>query len=281
MRLGIFAKTFARPSVREVFEAVKNHGFDCLQFNFSCAGLPTLPDKIDLELVHQIRTELERCSLQMAAVSGTCNLIHPDAGIRSKDVARLQNLIRVCPELKCGIVTLCTGTRDQEDIWRAHPANDSKEAWQDVVKSLERLLPVAESAGVVLGIEPEPANVINLAAKARRLLDELGSQCVKIVFDAANLLQPSTVKNQSEILSQAAELLGPDIAIAHGKELRKESASGPVAPGRGELDYSLYFSLLRQAGFDGPFILHNVSEEEVPDALKFLQSRLQSSHAVF
>ena len=35
MRLGIFAKTFERPSVEAVFEAVKAHVLHCVQFNLS------------------------------------------------------------------------------------------------------------------------------------------------------------------------------------------------------------------------------------------------------
>ncbi len=37
MRLGIFAKTFTRPTVEEVFDAVRAHGLRCVQFNLSCA----------------------------------------------------------------------------------------------------------------------------------------------------------------------------------------------------------------------------------------------------
>ena len=46
MRLGIFAKTFSRPTVEGVFDAVREHGLNCVQFNMACAGLPSLPDHI-------------------------------------------------------------------------------------------------------------------------------------------------------------------------------------------------------------------------------------------
>ncbi len=43
MRLGIFAKTFARPGLPEILAAVKSQGLDCVQFNLACVGLETVP----------------------------------------------------------------------------------------------------------------------------------------------------------------------------------------------------------------------------------------------
>lgn len=273
MRLGIFAKTFVRANFEEVFAAAKAHGLDCVQFNFSCAGLPTMPESIDPALLERVRAELERRSLLMAAVSGTCNLIHPVLAQRRQNLTNLETLIRACPELGTSVVTLCTGTRDAADMWRAHPDNHSADAWQDLVLALAGLLPVAEQQGVVLGIEPEPANVINSAPRARKLLDEMKSPCLKIIFDAANLLQPYTLKMQDQILSSAVGLLGADIVVAHAKDLTSDPCAGHVAAGRGGLDYGLYLSLLKGAGFKGPVILHSLSEEEVPAAVAFLQKR--------
>ena len=51
MHLGIFAKTFPRPTLEETLDAVADHGLTHVQFNMSCMGLPTLPDELDEELV--------------------------------------------------------------------------------------------------------------------------------------------------------------------------------------------------------------------------------------
>src|ERR1041384_5761189 len=190
MQLGIFAKTFVRPSLEETLDAAKANGLNCVQFNFACAGLPTLPETIEPALVRRIRSELERRSLFMAAVSGTCNLIHPDPVQRAQGLRRLQTLIRACQGLGTSVVTLCTGTRDPADMWRAHPDNNSSAAWSDLTASFAALLPIAQQQGIVLGVEPEPANVFDSAPRARRLLDELRSPALKIILDAANLLQP-------------------------------------------------------------------------------------------
>ena len=123
----------------------------------------------------------------MAAVSGTFNMIHPDPAQRADGLRRLAVLAAACGALGTRLITLCTGTRDPEDMWRRHPANDTPDAWRDLLASLEVALAAAERHDVFLGVEPEVANVIDSAAKARRLLDELRSPRLKIVMDPANL----------------------------------------------------------------------------------------------
>ena len=278
MQLGIFAKIFPRPAFEQTFAAARASGLTCLQFNFSCAGLPTLPDSIESTLSQSIQAALQRHSMSMAAVSGTCNLIHPDALQRSNDLSRLKTLIRAARGISTRVVTLCSGTQDPSDMWRTHPANGSKEAWQDLLKSLERLLPTAQECDVVLGVEPEPANVIDSAIRARKLLDEARSPWLKIVFDAANLIQPQCLDEQERVLRCAVDLLGPDIAIAHAKDVTPGTPFRHVAAGSGALNYPVYLSLLHDAGFDGPLILHSLQENEVPASVAFLSERLKTVH---
>lgn len=277
MQLGIFAKTFARPDFKEAFRAAQSHGLDCIQFNFACAGLPTLPVSIDPLLLRQIRSALEETSLAMAAVSGTCNLIHPDPAQRGMDLEKLARLVRCCGEMGTLVVTLCTGTRDPRNMWRSHPENHDPSAWHDLVRSLERLLPTAQEYGVFLGVEPEPANVIDTARRARELLDQIKSKWLKIIFDGANLLGPGKLQRQEDILAEAVELLGGDVVVAHAKDLDKDGLTGEVAAGKGALNYELYLALLKRGGFNGPLILHNVREGDVADALGFLRQKIQAA----
>src|SRR2546422_2588754 len=79
MQLGIFAKTFVRPTLVEALDAVVGHGLNCIQFNFACAGLPSMPEHIAPELAGQMAREIQQRNLAVAAVSGTFNMIHPEA----------------------------------------------------------------------------------------------------------------------------------------------------------------------------------------------------------
>src|SRR5206468_2393426 len=111
------------------------------------------------------------------------------------------------------IITLCTGTRDPDDMWRRHPDNDTPEAWQDLLASMHEAARIAEENNVTLAFEPEVANVVDSASKGRRLLDEVGSPGLKVVMDGANLFRAGELPRMREVLDEAFVLLGRDIVL--------------------------------------------------------------------
>ena len=271
MQIGIFAKTFVRPTLDATLDAVAAHGVRVVQFNLSCAGLPTLPDALDAGTCAAIRKAHEGRGLTIAAISGTYNMIHPDAQVRRAGLRRLEVLAAACKELGTATITLCTGSRDPANMWRHHPANTAPDAWRDLLASMGAALAIAERHGVTLGVEPEVSNVVDSAAKARRLLDELRSPRLKIIMDGANLFHSGDLATQHAVLDAAFALLGPDIVLAHAKDLTADGAAGDAAAGTGVLDYPHYLALLAAAGYGGPLILHALAEEPVSAAVDFLQ----------
>lgn len=274
MQIGIMAKTFVRPTLEETLDAIAAHGIRSVQFSFSCAGLPDLPDHLDPDLCDRIRRGMAARGIAMAAVSGTFNTIHPDVEKRRDGLRRLKELASVCQRLGTSVITLCTGTRDPDDMWRRHPGNDAPEAWEDLVASMRQAVEIAEETGVTLAFEPEVSNVVDSARKARRLLDEVRSPRLKVVMDGANIFHRGELPRLREVLDEAFSLLGPDIALAHAKDLDRDGEAGHLAAGTGLLDYDHYLSLLRAAGFDGALILHGLAESQVEGCLAFLRGKL-------
>jgi sugar phosphate isomerase/epimerase len=274
MMLGLFARTFLRPRVEEVFAAAAQCGVSCLQFNFACAGLPSLPDRLDASVLERIRRSAREHRLSLAAVSGTFNMIHPDAGEREAGLRRLEVVSAACSALGTKLVTLCTGTRDPHDMWRHHADNATPEAWRDLVHSLTRALAIAERYDLTLGVEPEITNVISSAPRARQLLDELSAPRLKIILDAANLFQPHTLERQHQILEEAFALLGGDLVLVHGKELGPDGHASALPLGAGVLDWTHYLQLLRQTDFSGPLILHGFPEQDTAASVRFVRERM-------
>jgi sugar phosphate isomerase/epimerase len=78
MKIGIFAKTFSRPTIEELFQSIASYGIYSVQFNLSCAGLETLPENVPYELVQRIADSAERAKVELSAISGTFNMAHPN-----------------------------------------------------------------------------------------------------------------------------------------------------------------------------------------------------------
>lgn len=274
MEIGIFSRTFIRPTLGDVLDAALAHGLRQLQFNLTCAGLPAMPDSLAEATLDEIRQAIAARGMVMSAISGTFNMIHPDLAERQAGLRQLAVIIGACARLDTKIVTLCTGTRNRESMWRWHADSYTPEAWRDLVRSLETALVAAEQHKVFLGVETEVSNVVDSAQKARRLLDELRSPYLKIIMDGANFFHTGELPRMREILDEAFDLLGNDIVLAHAKDLSRDGEAGHEAAGTGKLDYDHYITLLRQVGYTGPLILHSLSEEQVAGCVAFLQSKL-------
>jgi len=269
MRLGIFAKTFER----DVFRAARDAGYASVQYNMACSGLASLPEMVSDAVADKVAGGAREAGVGIAAVSATYNMIHPDLAKRETGRRAFEAIALQAKRMGTGLVTLCTGSRDRHDQWHHHPENASKEAWADMIAEFEAIIPVAERAGVYLGIEPELGNVVSDAITARRLLDEMRSDRLRIVLDAANLFEVASPAHVRRLVEEAVHLLGPHIIMAHAKD--RAADGGFCATGKGIIDFSHYIRTLRAAGFDGDVVTHGLSAAEAPGVAAFLSTPIR------
>ena len=274
MQIGILSKVFVRPTVEAVFDAVAAGGLECVQFNPESAGLAPMPDGFPTRIAERVRRAAVDRRVAIASVQGTFNMSHPDAEFRREGLRRLRGIASVCGQLGAPVIAICIGTRDRENMWRHHPDNDSPQAWRDMTACVREAVDIAGEDGVTLALEPEVSNVVDSPEKARRLLDEIGSPHLKITLDAANLFHTGELSRMAEVLENAFAVVGRDIILAHAKDLNRDGEAGHEAAGTGRLDYDLYLSLLRAHGFDGPLLLHALSESQVTGCVAFLRNKL-------
>ena len=274
MQIGIFSGVFQRATFAAELDTVQSHGLTCMQFDLSAAGAGSWPDRIAPALFAQLREEFRTRGITMSALHATFNMIHPDPEVRREGLRRLRELALICAPLGTSILTLCTGSRDLHSMWRRHPDNDTPEAWNDLLHTMEEALTVTEESGVTLAFEPEVNNTVDSARKARLLIDTLGSPRLKVVMDGANIFHTGELPQMAALLEEAIDLLGPDIVLAHAKDLDHDGDAGHLAAGTGLLDYPLYLSLLQRAGFTGGLILHGLTEAQAPDSIAFVRNIL-------
>jgi sugar phosphate isomerase/epimerase len=273
MQLGIFAKTFSRPTLEETLDAVIQHDLHCIQFNMTCVGLPSMPEAIDPAVIARIQAEMKSRQITMVAISGTFNMAHPDPQIRRDGLRRLDVLSTVCQAIGTSIITLCTGTRDPKDMWHWHDENTSSAAWHDMLETMSAAVRIAENVGVTLAFEPERANVIYNAHQARELLTCLASPNLKVVLDPANIIDGRNPAAIADVIDEAFDLLGDDIVMAHAKD--KDPNDGFCAAGKGVLDYARYLKHLDDMHFEGALIIHSLEEWEVDTSVQFLRNAFQ------
>jgi sugar phosphate isomerase/epimerase len=272
---AIFARTYPFTNAAEVFAAAVADGYRGVQFNLVSAGLPTLPQQLPDGLAEKVKRQAHATGVALAALSGTYNMAHPDQEVRASSRRAFGNVIEAARRMGAPVVTLCTGSRDPEDMWKHHPDNQSPLAWSVLRSELDFALPLVEAAGIKLAVEPEPGNVVNHAHAARRLLNEVASPFLGIVLDPANLLSPETLAQQQDVIAQAAQLLGGSLLLAHIKDI--DSSGRVTAPGSGAVDLPAFVAVLRSIAYDGALIAHGFPEDHAAEVSRLLTDLIGSA----
>ena len=254
MYSAVFARTYPATDSAQVLAAAALDGYQGVQFNLQCAGIASLPEILPEGLPQTIAEQAKSLGLKIAALSGTYNMAHPDERARVKSRAGFLNVLKAASQMGTSIVTLCTGSRDVQNMWKAHPENTTAQAWSDLRAEMDIALEVAERYGIRLGIEPEPGNVICDAKAAERFLKEVNSKQLGIVLDAANLLSAELLPQQHAVMQEAIDLLGESLLLAHAKDINSQGLV--VGAGDGAVDLNAFARLVRSTGYDGALVAH-------------------------
>jgi sugar phosphate isomerase/epimerase len=280
MRLGVMTSVLPRPTIEAVAEAVSNAGLRAVQLNLDSAGLDALPAELERDTARRIGDAFRHQGVEVSALSGTFNALHPDREWRRECIQRAGLLAERCDLLGTRVITLCTGTRHPTNMWRHHPDNARPDAWAEMVETMRALARHGEATGVDLAFEPEVVNVVDSAEKAERLIEEVGSPRLRLVMDPANYFHPDMLPRMSEVLEAGFARVGRFITLAHAKDVRLPDPGGEEcirpAAGTGVMDYALFMRLLRESGYDGGLIMHSLSEAELPASQRYVESYLQA-----
>lgn len=274
MQVGIFAKTFPGNVPLDVLRQCSAAGFEGVQYNMACSGITAMPDDIPAAMLDDIVSASVEAGQQLFALSATYNMIHPDTAVRRAGERRLRIMAAACREMGIPMVTLCTGTRDGQDQWRHHPDNSSPDAWRDLLAAFEVAVEIATANGIVLGVEPELANVVNSAEAAARLIGDMKSDSIRIVLDPANLFERAGESERRNLVERAVAQLAGRIAMAHAKD--RHADGSVVAAGQGVIDFSHFLACLKAAGFDGPVVAHGCSADEAEGVSRFLKKQREA-----
>lgn len=264
-QFGAFARIYREETADALAERFVEHDLRTMQFSFSALGYPALPNRDLVERLDLagIAASFASRGIRLWGVSGTYNMAHPDRAIREETTRLAAGYIAALGPMGADAVTLCTGSRDPENMWHRHPENDSEAAWTDFRRSIDVLLPAAAEAGVKLAIEPEPGNVVTGTAQAMRLVGELGGDADRIGFilDPANLVGDAPMERHEAILGEAFSELGSRALCLHGKDPNGWQA---VLDGQPGLDWTRVFALYRQLPHPVPFIVQDATPEQLP-----------------
>jgi len=268
MKIGLSASDIKRTNTDNLFATIAGYGFASTQFgfayvtesNFEPTGKIEIPERIDDKLIALVYESAKKYDVDIFACYGTFNMAHPDPEVREEGIKRFDVLAEATKKLGCKYILICSGTRYEDYLWRYHPDNSTPEAWADMIDTVKKCAKIAEKYGVVAAVETEASNIIDTPEKARRMLDEVGSDNLKMTMDCANLFHAGEAKRENvhRVVSHAFDVFGDDVVIAHGKDIMESDGIKFCPTGEGIIDYTQFIDLLNKHNYRGDMILHGI-----------------------
>jgi sugar phosphate isomerase/epimerase len=275
IRLGIRAHDLGRFSADDLARRVAAEGLDCVQLALGKAieGVDLRHGVINAGLASGIGDAFGRHKVRIEVLGCYINPIHPDPETRISLIGLFKEHLRHAREFGCDIVALESGSLNGD--YSPHPGNTSEAAFQNLLVSMREMVLEAEDCGVMVGIEAVTSHVISTPEKMRRLLDEIPSPHLQVVFDPVNLLSLANCLSQREIMRRSFDLFGDRIAVVHAKDFRVGDGCLAVCPaGVGMLDYELLLSWLARHKTGIAILLEEAGPDHVASCVRFIRNQL-------
>ena len=238
------------------------------ELGFSCGHLAlgkVFPNKFATDealtpgFAMYLKRLLENNKLDCAVLGCYLNLANPDPEQLKTIINRYKAHIRFAAILGCGVVGTETGAPNT--TYSYVPQCHSEEALEILISNLRIIVEYAEKMGVIIGIEPVYSHIVNTPARARRVLDEIDSPNLQIILDPVNLLDMCNVAKANDVIEEAIQLLGKDVAVVHIKDYIVENGNVlSVGAGMGQMDYTSVMKFIKQRK---PY-MHVTLEETTP-----------------
>ena len=273
LQLGLRLHDGEKLPMEELLPLTRKKGFTCAHLALSKAmkEYPCGPCALTPGYAHYLKHLFEKNEIDIAVLGNYLNLAHPDGEMIRQFQEKYYAHIRFASLLGCGMVGTETGAPNAE--YQFCPECRSDEVLSVFIRNLKPVVRCAEQFGVILAIEPVAKHIVWNPSRARKVLDEIGSHNLQILFDPVNMLDLDNVDHREEIFAEAIELLGPDIAMVHFKDfVRTEDGHSlkAVGAGTGEMDFT---SIMRFIKKEKPFIygrLENTTPENAEECRKKL-----------
>lgn len=274
LQLGLRLHDGEKLPLEQLLPLVRAKGFTCvhLALSKSLKEAPCTPGALTPGYAGWLKRQFAQNGLDVAVLGNYLNLAHPDSAALAAIQEKYYAHIRFASLLGCGMVGTETGAPNPE--YQFCPECRSGAALKTFIQNLKPVVRCAEQFGVIMAIEPVAKHIVCTPKRCRTVLDEIGSRNLQVLFDPVNLLSMDNVDHADEVIAEAIELLGPDIAMVHLKDYLPEDAGGQlksVAAGTGHMDYRRVMAFIKA---EKPYIyatLENTSPENAEACRKAMQ----------
>ena len=268
LRLGIRFHDTAELPFEERVKAAEGQGFSCVHIALSkIKDIPSDISALTSGYANYLKGCFDKAGLSVAVLGNYLNLCDPDPDRLSGILKKYEAHIRFASYLRAGVVGTETGAPNSSYDCSDREAVRSESAYVSFRENVKKVIGYAQHYGVTFAIEPVYKHIIYSPERARRLLDEVASENLRIIFDPVNLLDPKRLEARDEVIGKAMELFPEEIAVIHLKDFipeKREDGSINMKPCGCGLGVMTYDDIIEFAVRRKPFIEATL-ENTTPD----------------
>lgn len=262
MYIGMRGHDFDAQSVLELAEKCKEYNITRVQLALK-RTIPTLQaGDFTPEYATEIGEILRTHGVQVSVLGCYINPSQTNETLLKQDMDFFLENLKYAKYMGAVMVGLETGfVGETIDVTK----NQTEEAYQHLLKNMKVLCREAEKLGVMIGVEGVHCYVINSPRRMKRLLDDLHSDNVRVIFDPVNYLTVENYQEQDALIEEQFELLGDKTEVLHLKDfIIKDDVIHYAYPTKGLLHTKPILTKMKEKSSDFPAILEEVKENMLP-----------------
>ena len=262
IQLGIRFHDTKELPFEERLKEIKSQGFSCVHIALSkVPGFTAAADALTPGYAMYLKNAMRKADIDVAVLGCYLNLANPNEQSLRQIKEKYYAHLRFASILGCGMVGTETGAPNETYTYDKEACH-SDEALETFITNLTPVVRCAEKFGVIMAIEPVYRHIVWNAKRAREVLDRIESPNLQIILDPVNLLWTDNYSQREEVIDEAIELLGKDVAMIHLKDcVLEQDKVVSVGCGFGDMDYT---NIVRFAMEKKPFI-HATLENTKPE----------------
>ena len=271
MKTGLRAHDYGRRTPGDIISTVKADGFRAIQLAFPKAiiGINSHDDVTD-ELVQEMHHACVKHDMEISVLG--C-YIEPSLRDDHERAIHVERFLRTMDFVKALDAT-CIGT---ETTHFTYPESEREDVFNILLHSVRQMIEKAEKINVDVAIEPVAKHTLNTPELTARLLKEVPSDKLKIIFDPVNLLTAQNIKDQDRLWDRCFEAFGEKICAVHikGTRLNAKGELESSALKDSDVNYSKIMDWLKKNKPGITLLREEIKQETAKDDLEFIKSFLE------
>ena len=296
MQLGFASAIIPELDLDQVLTTASKIGYDCIELmcwplgkaERRYAGVTHVDvDQLDQEAATDIRQRFDQAGVSISGLGYYPNPLSADLAESNTAVEHI-----------CKVIDACTllGIPQMNTFIGRDPARSIRDNWPRMLDTWKPIVQFAEQKNVRIGIENCPMLFShdewpggkNLAISPdvwRRMFEDIPSDHFGLNYDPSHMIwqQMDAYQPMLDFREKLFHVHAKDVRIERDQLDQVGILATPLKyhtpklPGKGDIDWSQFFSVLTESGYDGPVCVE-VEDRDYEETAELRHKSLEESH---